>query len=84
MKNDHFIARWPVRMTLLFGTLFGHFAMAQSVYIPPSPWADEYQGNVTYVKNQGQRFDTDGAVRNDIKFYSRNSPIGLTLPRKAR
>jgi len=58
-------------------------AVIAQLYVPPSAFGDEHQGNSVIRKEAGQTLDTDGNQRPDIKAYFENTPIGIWLREKS-
>lgn len=50
--------------------LSGSHILAQTLYVPPDLYDEDYQKSIGFWENQGQIIDTEGDPRADIKFYS--------------
>ncbi len=54
----------------LFFLLVVLLTNAQTIYIPPVPYDEDYQKSIGFWENLGQIIDTDGNKRDDILYYS--------------
>gem|GEM_PF-5733068 len=62
------------------------FAIDSRVFAqtPPDFYPDGDKGNLCYRRNDGQHLNTDGAVQDDVLYFTERSPLGISLATKSR